>query len=88
MARQASPRDRDDVLGCRHARSRILPLAVLPMTANTPAPRIEAAPAPDLGVRAAWLYYVEGLTQQEIARVLNVSRARVIRLLAAASFRK
>ena len=54
------------------------------MTANTPAPRIEAASAPDLGVRAAWLYYVEGLTQQEIARVLNVSRAKVIRLLAAA----
>ncbi|TMG99234.1 MAG: sugar-binding transcriptional regulator [Betaproteobacteria bacterium] len=38
----------------------------------------------DLGVRAAWLYYVEGLTQEEIARVLKVSRARVIRLLAGA----
>ena len=39
---------------------------------------------PDAGVRAAWLYYVEGLTQEQIARVLQVSRAKVIRLLAAA----
>lgn len=42
------------------------------------------SPPPDLGVRAAWLYYVEGLTQAEIARVLKLSRAKVIRLLAAA----
>lgn len=40
--------------------------------------------APDAGVRAAWLYYVEGLTQEQIARAMNVSRAKVIRLLAAA----
>ena len=39
---------------------------------------------PDAGVRAAWLYYVEGLTQEQIARALQVSRAKVIRLLAAA----
>lgn len=38
----------------------------------------------DLGVRAAWLYYVEGLTQEAVARALKVSRAKVIRLLAAA----
>jgi DNA-binding transcriptional regulator LsrR (DeoR family) len=38
----------------------------------------------DRGVRAAWLYYVEGLTQAEIARAMKVSRAKVIRLLAAA----
>jgi DNA-binding transcriptional regulator LsrR (DeoR family) len=38
----------------------------------------------DRGVRAAWLYYIEGLTQAEIARAMRVSRARVIRLLAAA----
>jgi DNA-binding transcriptional regulator LsrR (DeoR family) len=38
----------------------------------------------DLGVRAAWLYYVEGLTQAEIARAMKVSRAKVIRLLSAA----
>jgi DNA-binding transcriptional regulator LsrR (DeoR family) len=47
-------------------------------------PSDAAAPPPDLGVRAAWLYYVEGLTQADIARVLQVSRAKVIRLLAAA----
>ena len=40
--------------------------------------------ASDLGVRVAWLYYVEGLTQAQIARALAVSRAKVIRLLAAA----
>ena len=39
---------------------------------------------PDLGVRAAWLYYVEELTQADIARALGLSRAKVIRLLAAA----
>ncbi|GMU72146.1 MAG: sugar-binding transcriptional regulator [Burkholderiales bacterium] len=38
----------------------------------------------DLGVRAAWLYYVEELTQAEIARALGLSRAKVIRLLSAA----
>ena len=38
----------------------------------------------DLGVRAAWLYYIEGLTQAQIARALGLSRAKVIRLLAAA----
>jgi DNA-binding transcriptional regulator LsrR (DeoR family) len=40
--------------------------------------------APDLGIRAAWLYYVEELTQADIARALKLSRAKVIRLLAAA----
>jgi DNA-binding transcriptional regulator LsrR (DeoR family) len=38
----------------------------------------------DLQVRAAWLYYVEGLTQAEIARAMKVSRAKIIRLLSAA----
>ena len=41
-------------------------------------------PAPDATIRAAWLYYIEGLTQEQVARVLNMSRAKVIRLLAAA----
>lgn len=44
----------------------------------------EAASLPDAGVRAAWLYHIEGLTQAEIARELKLSRAKVIRLLAAA----
>ena len=35
-------------------------------------------------VRAAWLYYAEGLTQAQIARLMRISRARVIALLAAA----
>lgn len=48
------------------------------------APPPEETPAPDPGVRAAWLYYVEELTQAEIARTLRLSRAKVIRLLAAA----
>ena len=38
----------------------------------------------DLAIRAAWLYYVQELTQAEVARSLNLSRAKVIRLLAAA----
>ena len=38
----------------------------------------------DLEVRAAWFYYVEGLTQEQTAQQMNISRARVIRLLAAA----
>jgi len=45
---------------------------------------LDAASTPDLGVRAAWLYYVEELTQAEIAKSLKLSRAKVIRLLAAA----
>jgi len=37
----------------------------------------------DLILRAAWMYHAEGLTQTEIATVLGVPRARVIRLLRA-----
>lgn len=48
-----------------------------------PAPR-EPANLPDLRVRAAWLYYVESMTQEQIARFMNISRGKVIRLLAAA----
>lgn len=35
-------------------------------------------------VRAAWFYYVEGLTQEQIARAMGISRAKVVRLLVAA----
>jgi len=42
-----------------------------------------ASPA-DLQVRAAWLYYVEGLTQLQISRLMKTSRTKVIRLLAQA----
>jgi DNA-binding transcriptional regulator LsrR (DeoR family) len=43
-----------------------------------------ATAARDLQVRAAWFYYVEGLTQEEIARAMDISRAKVVRLLVAA----
>ncbi|WP_378941429.1 sugar-binding transcriptional regulator [Mesorhizobium sp. ANAO-SY3R2] len=37
----------------------------------------------DLTVKTAWLYYVEGLTQEQIAEKLKVSRVKVMRTLAA-----
>lgn len=36
----------------------------------------------DIKVKAAWLYYVEGMTQEQIARLMDVSRVKVMRLLA------
>src|SRR6478735_7887859 len=38
----------------------------------------------ELMVRAAWLYHVESLTQQQIAERLNVTRRRVNEVLAEA----
>lgn len=38
----------------------------------------------DLKVRASWLYYIEGLTQEQIADHLRLSRVKVMRLLASA----
>lgn len=38
----------------------------------------------ELRIRAAWIYYIEGLTQQETAEVLGVNRVQVTRLLAEA----
>jgi len=50
-----------------------------------PAPRTtESNASVDLSVRAAWLYYIEGLTQEDVAIAMGVSRAKVIRLLSAA----
>jgi len=37
----------------------------------------------DLAVKTAWLYYVEGFTQEQIAEKLKVSRIKVMRTLAA-----
>ena len=34
--------------------------------------------------RIAWMYYIQGLTQEEIARKLDFSRTKVTRLLAQA----
>ncbi len=38
----------------------------------------------DVRIRAAWLYYMEGLTQDAVAHILGITRARVLRMLAAA----
>lgn len=38
----------------------------------------------EIRVRAAWLYYVEGLTQQETSKLLDINRVQVTRLLAEA----
>ncbi|MFC5387147.1 sugar-binding transcriptional regulator [Aquamicrobium segne] len=35
-------------------------------------------------IRAAWLYFVEGLTQEQVAKHLGISRVKATRLLAAA----
>lgn len=37
----------------------------------------------ELKLRAAWLYYIEGLTQEQVAKQLDISRIKVFRLLAA-----
>ncbi|MEM9431543.1 MAG: sugar-binding transcriptional regulator [Pseudomonadota bacterium] len=41
----------------------------------------------DLRTRAAWLYYVEGLTQSEVAKELSANRVMITRLLAEARAR-
>lgn len=38
----------------------------------------------DLKTRIAWLYYVEGLTQDEVANKVGMNRSRVLRILSAA----
>lgn len=53
------------------------------MRTRKAAAAIVAAP-PEQIVRAAWLYYAESLTQVQISRLMRISRARVIALLAAA----
>jgi DNA-binding transcriptional regulator LsrR (DeoR family) len=48
------------------------------------APAAIVAAPPEQMVRAAWLYYAESMTQLQIARLMRISRAKVIGLLAAA----
>ncbi|GAD55339.1 sugar-binding transcriptional regulator [Limimaricola cinnabarinus] len=36
----------------------------------------------DLRTRVAWLYYAEGMTQDEVAQAVGLTRARVLRILA------
>lgn len=38
----------------------------------------------DLIIRAAWLYYVHGMGQEEVARTLSISRSKVTRILSSA----
>lgn len=38
----------------------------------------------DLKTRVAWLYYVEGMTQDEVAKTVGLTRSRVLRILASA----
>ena len=38
----------------------------------------------DMATRIAWLYYVEGLTQDEVANKVGMNRSRVLRILSAA----
>jgi len=40
--------------------------------------------ADDLKTRVAWLYHVEGMTQDEVARVVGLNRSRVLRILSGA----
>lgn len=47
-------------------------------------PSRERLSGADLKIRAAWLYFIEGLTQAEIADTLGINRPRVIRLIAQA----
>ena len=59
----------------------------MPACPPRPAPTPRAIPAEfgaDVVVWAAWLYYVDGLTQSEVAAALGVSRASVVAYLQAA----
>lgn len=38
----------------------------------------------DVKTRIAWLYHVEGMTQDEVANLVGMNRSRVLRILAAA----
>ncbi|MGN6652376.1 sugar-binding transcriptional regulator, partial [Trinickia sp.] len=44
----------------------------------------DRSPAQRLRLRASWMYYVEEMTQQEIAQRLGVGRVTVVRMLAQA----
>lgn len=46
--------------------------------------RVPRFPEEDLKARAAWHYYVEGLTQEQISELLGIGRIKVHRMLSAA----
>lgn len=45
---------------------------------------VAADPGSQLRIKAAWLYYIEGLTQSDVAERLGVNRVMIVRLLAEA----
>jgi DNA-binding transcriptional regulator LsrR (DeoR family) len=45
---------------------------------------VSSTDSDDIKARAAWLYYMEGLTQDQVAKILGLTRTRVLRMLAAA----
>lgn len=53
------------------------------LTRKAHKPRRAAIVSSDMAVKTAWLYYVEGLTQEQIAEKLGVNRVKVMRMLAA-----
>ncbi len=42
----------------------------------------ELNPGEDLNIQVSWLYYMEGKTQEDISKVLGLSRSKVLRILA------
>jgi DNA-binding transcriptional regulator LsrR (DeoR family) len=54
----------------------------IPTRKGKPGPRPPMLSS-DLSAKTAWLYYVEGFTQEQIAEKLGVSRVKVMRTLAA-----
>jgi DNA-binding transcriptional regulator LsrR (DeoR family) len=54
-----------------------------PATAGKPRRTPFQANQEELKLRAAWLYYIEGLTQEKVAQHLGISRIKALRLLAA-----
>ena len=44
--------------------------------------RVNQIDVSDLKTKIAWLYFVEGMTPDEISRTLGLSRSRVLRILA------
>src|SRR3546814_13498070 len=75
----------------RHLRNRIdisiMPLTISSAITGDPVAKLrrESHPsmsdASSLRLRAAWLYYNQGLTQKDVAERLGISRSTVIRLL-------
>lgn len=60
------------------------PVGIVPISASEPA---SGARADRVRIRAAWMYFVEQMTQNDIAEVLGIGRVSVVRLLAEARSR-